>query len=101
MARVTVEDCLEKESNRFLLVILAARRAKQLLRGSPLVLGEVTDNKQIVNALREVADGKVRFLSEEEIKNLEAAGETVDDPADEELLGVAPNGASSSKDDDF
>jgi DNA-directed RNA polymerase subunit omega len=57
MARITVEDCLEKVPNRFELVLLAARRAKQLLKGArPLV---ESDNKEIVAALREVADGKV------------------------------------------
>ncbi|HEY8515193.1 MAG TPA: DNA-directed RNA polymerase subunit omega [Candidatus Binatia bacterium] len=57
MARVTVEDCLEKIPNRFELVILAARRAKQLLKGSrPLV---ETTNKEVVSALREIAAGKV------------------------------------------
>jgi DNA-directed RNA polymerase subunit omega len=58
MARVTVEDCLEKVSSRFELVLLAARRAKQLLKGSrPLV---ETHNREVVSALREVAAGKVK-----------------------------------------
>ncbi len=57
MARITVEDCLEQVPNRFQLVLLAARRAKQLLKGArPLVQ---SDNKEIVAALREVAEGKV------------------------------------------
>jgi DNA-directed RNA polymerase subunit omega len=59
MARVTVEDCLERVPNRFELVLLAARRAKQLLKGArPLV---ESDNKEIVSALREIADDKVRL----------------------------------------
>jgi DNA-directed RNA polymerase subunit omega len=59
MARVTVEDCLEKVGNRFALVILAAERARQLAKGGrPLVR---CDNKPAVTALREIADGKVRF----------------------------------------
>jgi len=59
MARITVEDCLEQIPNRFELVLLAARRAKQLLKGArPLV---ESDNKEIVTALREVADTKVRL----------------------------------------
>ena len=57
MARVTVEDIVDKVPNRFELVLLAARRAKQLLKGArPLVESE---NKDIVTALREVAAGKV------------------------------------------
>jgi DNA-directed RNA polymerase subunit omega len=57
MARITVEDCLKKVSNRFALVLLAAARTKQLYKGSsPRVQ---TDNKEVVLALREIAAGKV------------------------------------------
>ena len=57
MARITVEDCLEKVPNRFELVLVGARRAKQLLKGArPLV---ESDNKEVVAALREIAEGKV------------------------------------------
>jgi DNA-directed RNA polymerase subunit omega len=59
MARITVEDCLDKVPNRFELVLLAARRAKQLLKGArPLV---ESDNKEVVTALREVAAGEVEL----------------------------------------
>jgi DNA-directed RNA polymerase subunit omega len=60
MARVTVEDCLEKVNNRFALVLLVSKRAKQILKGSQPVVSR-KDNKFIVTALREVADGFVRF----------------------------------------
>ena len=60
MARITVEDCLEKVSIRFELVMLAARRAKMLIRGAKPV-AEST-NRAIVTALREVAAGKVYFV---------------------------------------
>jgi DNA-directed RNA polymerase subunit omega len=57
MARITVEDCLEKVPNRFELVLLGARRAKQLLKGArPLI---EADNKEVVMALREIATGRV------------------------------------------
>ena len=57
MARITVEDCLNHVPNRFELVLVAARRAKQLLKGArPLVQ---TDNKEVVAALREIGEGKV------------------------------------------
>ncbi|MEK7358397.1 MAG: DNA-directed RNA polymerase subunit omega [Bdellovibrionota bacterium] len=60
MARVTVEDCLDKVDNRFALVLLVSKRAKQLLKGSsPTVSSK--NNKYIVNALREVAAGNVYF----------------------------------------
>jgi DNA-directed RNA polymerase subunit omega len=62
MARITVEDCLAQVESRFSLVILAAKRTKMLLRGAtPLV---DTDNKVIVNALREIATGKVTYTYE-------------------------------------
>ena len=60
MARITIEDCLQNENNRFSLVRLASRRAKQLLSGSTPVT-ETKGNKAIVSALREIADGKVKF----------------------------------------
>jgi len=59
MARVTVEDCLEREDNRFALVILASARTRQLLKGAePLVR---TKNKAAVTSLREIAGGKCKF----------------------------------------
>jgi DNA-directed RNA polymerase subunit omega len=59
MARITVEDCLRRVESRFELVILAARRAKMIMKGAkPLV---EADNRPIVTALREVAAGKVKF----------------------------------------
>ncbi len=59
MARVTVEDCLEREENRFALVVLAAHRTRQLMKGgTPLVHSK---NKAAVTALRELAAGHVRF----------------------------------------
>jgi DNA-directed RNA polymerase subunit omega len=69
MARITVEDCLEKVPDRFALVILAYRRAKALLGGARPLIGNV-DNKEVVMALREIAEGKVRFMTEEEQKSV-------------------------------
>lgn len=64
MARITVEDCLKKVDSRFELVILAARRAKMIMKGAkPLV---EADNRPIVTALREVAAGEVKFVHPEE-----------------------------------
>ena len=60
MARITVEDCLEKVENRFSLVLLVAKRAKQLLKGSESTVS-TKDNKYVVTALREVAAGNVSF----------------------------------------
>ncbi len=59
MARVTVEDCLEREDNRFALVVLASRRARQIMKGSaPMVR---CGNRPNVASLREIAAGKVHF----------------------------------------
>ncbi|ABC76156.1 DNA-directed RNA polymerase subunit omega [Syntrophus aciditrophicus] len=60
MARITVEDALKVAGNRFALVLLAVQRSKQLLRGArPLT--NVRNNREIVAALREIADNKVYF----------------------------------------
>lgn len=64
MARITVEDCLRQVPNRFILVLMAAARAKQLLKGSkPRVQA---NNKEIVLALREIAAGKVTLVMNQE-----------------------------------
>jgi DNA-directed RNA polymerase subunit omega len=60
VARVTVEDCLDKVPNRFALVLLVAKRAKQLLKGGECTVS-TRNNKYIVNSLREVALGNVIF----------------------------------------
>ena len=59
MARVTVEDCLEHIDNRFALVLLAARRTRQIAAGDTPVVE--SRNKPPVTALREIAAGKVRY----------------------------------------
>ncbi len=64
MARITVEDSLKVGKNRFALVLLTAKRARQLLKGSkPLV--DVGNNREIVAALREIADAKVLYAHPE------------------------------------
>jgi len=60
MARVTIEDCLERVDNMYELVHLATKRARQLYKGAdPLVKSK---NRVIVTALREIAAGKVRCI---------------------------------------
>jgi DNA-directed RNA polymerase subunit omega len=59
MARVTVEDCLEREDNRFALVVLASRRARQIMKGSAQLVR--CNNRPNVTSLREIAAGKVHF----------------------------------------
>ena len=60
MARITIEDCLVNEENRFSLVRLAAKRAKQLYAGAKPVT-DTKGNRPVVSALREIAAGKVKF----------------------------------------
>jgi DNA-directed RNA polymerase subunit omega len=58
MARITIEDCLEKVENRYELVHLATKRVKQIRDGSQKLVN--SKNKDIVTALREIASGKVK-----------------------------------------
>ena len=58
MARVTVEDCIEKVDNRFELVLLASHRARMISAGSPLTIDRDRDKNPVV-ALREIADSMV------------------------------------------
>lgn len=77
MARVTVEDCLIPVPNRFALVHLAAKRTKQLMKGSrPQV--DAPNNKDAVIALREIAELKVRMPEGWDVR-------TIDSSAKEEL----------------
>jgi DNA-directed RNA polymerase subunit omega len=57
MARITVEDCLQRVNNRFALIHAAAKRVRQIRKGSEPTIS--SKNKDIVVALREVAEGKV------------------------------------------
>jgi DNA-directed RNA polymerase subunit omega len=67
MARITVEDCMDMVENRFELVHLASKRAKQLIKGSkPLTK---SSNREIVTALREIADKLIYFEKKEALEN--------------------------------
>jgi len=61
MARITVEDCLHQIPNRFLLVMVASKRTKQLYKGGEPLIDNKSGNKKIVLALREIAAGKVEY----------------------------------------
>ena len=58
MARITVEDCLEKVENQYDLVLLAKERTVQLNAGSPMLVDEDNDKRTIIS-LREIGDGKI------------------------------------------
>ena len=89
MARVTVEDCVQKIPNRFELVLLAAQRARNLARGEEITLDR-DDDKNPVVALREIADETITLekLEQDLIKSLSRAPEP--EPADEEVLDLIP-----------
>ena len=61
MARITVEDCLREVPNRFLLTMVATKRAKQHFKGAEPLIENKSKNRNIVLALREIAAGKVDF----------------------------------------
>ena len=66
MARITVEDCLEKVDNQYDLVLLAKERTVQLNAGSPILVDEDNDKRTIIS-LREIGDGKI------DVKEIEAS----------------------------
>lgn len=82
MARITVEDCLEHVENRFKLVLLASRRARQLVRGvEPLVAWE--NDKPTVVALREIAENLVNEETMQEASSAMTEGEGTEFVEDE------------------
>jgi DNA-directed RNA polymerase subunit omega len=89
MARVTVEDCVERIPNRFELVLLAAQRARNLSRGEELTLERDNDKNPVV-ALREIAEATIGLdkLHADLVKSLSRAPEP--EPADEEVLDLIP-----------
>ena len=99
MARVTVEDCVEKIPNRFELVLLAAQRARNLSRGEELTVDRDNDKNPVV-ALREIADTTVSpgDLKEDLIHSLQKYVE-VDEPEPEVPLIGAGTGTSADADD--
>ena len=68
MARITIEDCLTKVPNKYVLVRMAAERAWLLMTGTIPLVENKENNREIVLALREIAAGKVKYkkLTEEE-----------------------------------
>lgn len=81
MARVTIEDCLENVGNRFELVLLAARRARQISNGAdPLV--EEDNDKPTVIALREIAEN---LITADSMDEMDTQRELQEIASDEEL----------------
>lgn len=85
MARVTVEDCIEKIPNRYELLLVAAQRAKDIAAGSPIKVERDNDKNSVVS-LREIADGKadIEDLQRSLVMGLQKYVE-VEEPEEEEL----------------
>ena len=93
MARVTVEDCIEKVDNRFDLVLLAAQRGRQISAGAPLTVERDNDKNPVV-ALREIADETIlaHDLREELVQSLQRHVE-IDEPEDDDMEQIASEAA--------
>jgi len=89
MARVTVEDCVQKVPNRFELVLLAAQRARNISRGEELTIDRDNDKNPVI-ALREIADETIDLnrIETDLVKSLSRTPEP--EPADEEVLDLIP-----------
>ncbi len=71
MARITIEDCLKRVTNRFLLVHMAAKRVRQIREGSEYLVSS-PKNEDIVVSLREIAAGKIKLTEVPEQEEAEA-----------------------------
>lgn len=100
MARVTVEDCVDKVPNRFELVLLASHRARELSSGSPLTVDRDNDKNPVV-ALREIAEETLTAaqLRESAIERHQSQIE-VDEPEDD-VMTLLPGGADAPAEDDM
>ncbi|MDK9696471.1 MAG: DNA-directed RNA polymerase subunit omega [Siculibacillus sp.] len=100
MARVTVEDCIDKVENRFELVLLASHRARMISSGSPITIDRDNDKNPVV-ALREIADETISpdDLQEEFIHSLQKFVE-VDEP-EPETVPMVPVASGSDDGDEM
>ncbi|MHA7970429.1 DNA-directed RNA polymerase subunit omega [Rhizobium terricola] len=103
MARVTVEDCIDKVDNRFELVLLASHRARQISQGAPITVDRDKDKNPVV-ALREIADETLSpdDLKEDLIHSLQKHVE-VDEPEQDagSLIAASAVSAKGDEEDDL
>lgn len=99
MARVTVEDCVDKVPNRFELVMLAAHRARQIESGANITVTRNNDKNPVV-ALREIADETITadHLREMAIESHQTQNE-VDEPEDDDMTLLMGGGNDAPQDD--
>jgi DNA-directed RNA polymerase subunit omega len=98
MARVTVEDCIDKVDNRFELVLVASHRARMLAAGAPITIDRDRDKNPVV-ALREIAEATVSpdDLKEDLIHSLQKYVE-VDEPEPDAVPMISSGGGNDSDD---
>ena len=115
MARITVEDCLENIPNRFSLILVAAERTKQLLKGEQCLIEDERTNKEVVTALREIAANVVQAdmsdFDENEVLNTfavtaegglpPAMDDALPPAADDDLPPAADDDLPPAADDDL
>jgi DNA-directed RNA polymerase subunit omega len=96
MARVTVEDCVDKVPNRFDLVLLASHRARSIASGTPITIDRDNDKNPVV-ALREIADGTLEpeTLYEDAVESNQRHIE-VDEPEEDNMALLMAGGAEST-----
>jgi DNA-directed RNA polymerase subunit omega len=100
MARVTVEDCVEKVPNRFELVMLAAQRSRDISAGAEITLDRDNDKNPVV-ALREIAEETVDRdkLNDSLVRSLQKVPE-IDEPEEEEPMEMMAAALTTVQDDD-
>ena len=100
MARVTVEDCIDKVDNRFELVLLASHRARLISQGAPITIDRDNDKNPVV-ALREIADETLapEDLKEDLIHSLQKHVE-VDEPEPEASTLIATETQAETSDEE-
>ena len=101
MARVTVEDCVEKIPNRYELLMVAAQRAKDISAGAPITVSKDNDKNPVI-ALREIAEGTVNIeeLQKSLVLGLQKYVE-VEEPEEEELEILAAEKELADLDEQF
>lgn len=95
MARISVQDCLDRIPNRFAVVMLAARRMRQLQKGSDALVD--CNNKEAVTALREIAAGKVGIKNAGQVPGLVEQMARLTGPVDAEASAPQAKPAPSKK----
>ena len=100
MARVTVEDCVEKVPNRFELVLLAAQRSRDVSAGAEITIDRDNDKNPVV-ALREIAEETIdhAILTESLVRSLQKVAE-VDEPEEEEPMEMMAAALSTVQNDE-